>query len=269
MERRKIEEIEFHNRVRAELLKDAPDRSKIENANTKFYHVARYGRIIEKNHTKLLIKGKKVLDYCCGMGWQSVGLAVDGAKEVVGIDISDVSVEVSKKKAQEAGVGDKCRFFVMDAENLTFENGSFDVVWGSGILHHLDLEKAYREIARVLKPDGVAIFTEGLRHNPAIQAYRRRTPNLRTPHEVDHILGKPEIFLARKYFKKVNLVGCFYLFTLLAAPFRSSMIFGPLLKALETIDKIILKIPGLRWLAWMAVFELSSPKQLSTESSHS
>jgi ubiquinone/menaquinone biosynthesis C-methylase UbiE len=40
---------------------------------------------------------------------------------------------------------------VLEAENLSFSNDSFDLVCGSGILHHLDLNRSYKEIQRVLK----------------------------------------------------------------------------------------------------------------------
>jgi len=50
----------------------------------------------------------------------------------------------------------------MNAEELKFADDYFDIVCGGAILHHLDLNKALSEIARVLKPDGKAIFVEPL-----------------------------------------------------------------------------------------------------------
>jgi ubiquinone/menaquinone biosynthesis C-methylase UbiE len=47
----------------------------------------------------------------------------------------------------------------MDAENLLFENDSFDIIYSWGVLHHTpDMQKAIDEIYRVLKPEGKVII---------------------------------------------------------------------------------------------------------------
>ena len=43
----------------------------------------------------------------------------------------------------------------MNAEALEFDDGSFDLIVGNGIFYHLDLERAFSEIHRVLVPAGV------------------------------------------------------------------------------------------------------------------
>jgi len=48
---------------------------------------------------------------------------------------------------------------VCDAEALPFESGSFDLVLGHAVLHHIpDLRQAWKEIHRVLRPGGIAVF---------------------------------------------------------------------------------------------------------------
>ncbi|MGQ9464975.1 MAG: class I SAM-dependent methyltransferase, partial [bacterium] len=54
----------------------------------------------------------------------------------------------------------KIDFNIMDAENLAYKSKAFDLVYGIGILHHLNLNKVIPEIRRVLKPGGKAIFRE-------------------------------------------------------------------------------------------------------------
>jgi SAM-dependent methyltransferase len=97
------------------------------------------------------------------------------------INISEVELE--KGIACAKRTVNKPDFQLMDAHNLQFAPGSFDVVFGAGILHHLDLEKALKEIERVLKSDGLFVFTEPLDMNPFGRILRRLTPKARTPDE--------------------------------------------------------------------------------------
>jgi hypothetical protein len=88
------------------------------------------------------------------------------------------------------------------------------------------------------------------------------TPHLRTEWEVEHILRKENFEVAKKYFNKVEL-HFYYLFTLLAVPFRKLPIFITLLSILEKVDNLILKLPFIKWQAWQIVFVLSEPKKNS------
>jgi len=204
-------------------------------------------------------KGKRVLDYCCGNGEDSIFIAKNGAKEVVGIDISPVSIENCRQRAIEEGVQDIASFFVMDAEKLEFEDRCFDVATEYGALHHLDLELAYGEMQRVLKTDGSAICTEALGHNPFIHVYRKMTPHLRTEWEARHILRKKQLKRAYRYFHEIS-EHFFHLATLGAVPFRNSAGFETLLGFLERIDNAAVRVPFLKWQAWQVVFIMSRPK---------
>lgn len=129
------------------------------------------------------VAGKNVLDVGCGHGMASVVLARQGAR-VTGIDLSTGYVEEAKRRSQ-ANETDGT-FLVANAERLPFAAGSFDAVWGSAILHHLDLEAAGRELRRVLKPGGVAVFCEPWGGNPFLGFARRFIPypgKHRTPDE--------------------------------------------------------------------------------------
>lgn len=74
-------------------------------------------------------------------------------------------------------------FHRMDAHALAFPDHTFDAVFGAGILHHLDLPQALSEVLRVLKPEGVALFTEPLDGNPVGRLARALTPRARTRDE--------------------------------------------------------------------------------------
>ncbi len=59
-------------------------------------------------------------------------------------------------------------FVIADAMKLQFPDNSFDVVFGSSILHHLDFERVMPELFRVLKPGGRIVFAEPNMLNPQI-----------------------------------------------------------------------------------------------------
>jgi SAM-dependent methyltransferase len=86
--------------------------------------------------------------------------------------------------AKSLGTRLKPDFRLMDAHELEFPDGHFDAVIGWGILHHLDLGRALDEVARVLAPGGVMVFSEPLDMNPVARLVRRLTPKARTPDEV-------------------------------------------------------------------------------------
>ena len=258
IEERKQKEIELQSKIRSkEIRKNALDYSRF-TSNMKFYSITQKSTDFFNNYLLKEFKGKKVLDYGCGDGNTAVFSAKNGA-EVVGIDISSVRIKNSKELAVKEGVSDRTSFFVMDAEKTEFPDNYFDGIICTGVLHHLEIESALKEMARILKPEGSIICNEPLVHNPIFQLYRRLTPHLRSGWEMEHILSKKEIKLAEKYFGKIEL-RFFYLTTLLAVPFRNSPFFNFILSIFEKIDSIILKIPGLRWWAWQIIFVLSQPK---------
>lgn len=101
--------------------------------------------------------GEKVLDAGCGTGAFAIAAkkAVGTTGEVHGIDAAPEMVEFAAKKARKAGVD--ASFKVGLIEHLDFEDGYFDAVTNSLVLHHLpeDVKRAgLSEIHRVLKPGG-------------------------------------------------------------------------------------------------------------------
>ena len=197
--------------------------------------------------------GKRVLEYGCGPGSQSFELARRGAK-VTGIDISPVAIEIARADAERQGLA--IEFAVMNAESTTFADGSFDLIVGGAILHHLDLDRAYAELARLLAPGGRAVFIEPLGHNALINLYRKMTPEQRTPDE--HPLLRSDLSHARRAFGHVN-VWYYHMLGIGAAPFTKTPLFRPVLAVLSAMDRALLSIPAIQPYAWIAVLELSAP----------
>ena len=98
--------------------------------------------------------GRDVLDVGCGQGIDLVRYARTGAR-VTGIDLTPRHVELARRHLEAAGLAGKV--VVGDAEQLPFDDDSFDRVSSNGVLHHTpDIAAALREIRRVLRPGGEA-----------------------------------------------------------------------------------------------------------------
>jgi SAM-dependent methyltransferase len=119
------------------------------------------------------VAGLRVLDFGCGHGMASVVLARHGAI-VTAFDLSRGYLAETRRRAEANEVA--IDLVQADGERLPFADGSFDRVWGSAVLHHLDLERAAAELQRVLRPGGVAVFCEPWGENPLLDWVRRRLP---------------------------------------------------------------------------------------------
>lgn len=236
-EERLAREREFHN----QRFEHGDDRQ----AQMKYYTAVNKGGEAYKQAVDAAASNARVLEYGCGDADNYKRLA-PLVKTLDAIDISDNAIA----RLKAAGAGSHINFHVMDAMNLSFATGSFDMVFGSGIVHHLDTRRSAQEVSRVLSPGGQAIFWEPLGLNPAINLYRWLTPSARTPDE--HPLLPVDFRILRESFSKVD-VAFYGLCTLAAVPFRNSKIGAPLQRGLEAIDRVLLRIPGLQWLAWYAL----------------
>ncbi len=198
--------------------------------------------------------GKHVLEYGCGLGGQAFALAERGAT-VTGIDISETAVAQARRRA--AGLPPEALTFVRaDAENLEFADATFDMVCGSGILHHLDLQRSLHEVHRVLREGGRGVFYEPVAHNPLLNLYRRLTPGSHTTDE--HPLRMREIAGMRSVFRSAR-AEYFDLLTLFVIPVLWVSGAWPVLRLSESADQRLFQaVPSLR--AWAAVVVLELGK---------
>ena len=106
-------------------------------------------------------KGNYVLDVGCGVGVTPVFIAKRYGCRVVGVDISEGMVERSRERAKRARVVDRVEFRVADAQDLPFDDNSFDaVITESVTAFPEDKQKAVNEYARVTKPGGYVGLNE-------------------------------------------------------------------------------------------------------------
>jgi 2-polyprenyl-3-methyl-5-hydroxy-6-metoxy-1,4-benzoquinol methylase len=129
------------------------------------------------------VTGLRVLDFGCGHGMASVVLARRGAR----VTAFDLSPAYLTEAGQRARANEMAIDFVQaDGARLPFADTAFDRVWGNAVLHHLDVGIAARELFRVLRPGGVAVFCEPWGANPLLNLARSRLPyhaKSRTPDE--------------------------------------------------------------------------------------
>ena len=188
---------------------------------------------------------KVVLDYGCGVGSITEKIAQLNPVKLVGIDISEVSIDKANENAKNLNL--QIEYSVDNCESLKLKDKTFDLVFGSGILHHLDIKKAISEISRVLKNDGEMVFLEPLGTNPLINFYRKLTPNSRSADE--HPFVEKDFNLINSLFKnvKINYYGFFTLifFFFYRKP-KKSIFF----KIICRLDHYFFKIKYLRNFAW-------------------
>jgi SAM-dependent methyltransferase len=125
----------------------------------------------------LPLAGKRVLEYGCGTGENAVHLADCGAT-VTAFDLSPVSVQKARRRAELLGVSDRITFDVRAAGRTGYPGGAFDIVIGQAILHHLhtELDVVYEEVARALTPGGTACFIEPVANSATLRALRAIVP---------------------------------------------------------------------------------------------
>jgi ubiquinone/menaquinone biosynthesis C-methylase UbiE len=105
------------------------------------------------------LKGKKILEIGPGAGGHSALFAKYGAI-MTSADITFSRAKATQVKFDLMGILAKsCQSVQSDAENLPFDDNTFDIVYSNGVLHHTpDTEKAVRDVYRVLKPGGQAVI---------------------------------------------------------------------------------------------------------------
>lgn len=109
----------------------------------------------------LLQPGMRVLDFGCGPGTITVGLAraVDPG-EIHGVDVEESQINLARAAAN-AGGHDNATFHVGDVTDLPFDDNSFDVAHCHAVLMHVpDTTKTLAEVKRVLKPGGIIASRE-------------------------------------------------------------------------------------------------------------
>ena len=220
-------EKEFHNKLQSQ------SKGRFENIFYKAIYNSNedFFKFLELNAIN-----SEVLDFGCGTGSSLEKVIKFNPKKITGIDISEVSILKAKNKIKQSR--SKIELFVDNCEQTKFNSNNFDIVYGTGILHHLNISVCLDEIKRILKPGGELIFIEPLGTNPLINFYRKLTPKSRSQDE--HPLVKLDFDLIEKKF--INTQIKYYGFlTLIFFPFYKSPKNSNIFKFLTIVDQFLFK----------------------------
>lgn len=111
------------------------------------------------------VTGKSVLDIGCGVGGPAMVIARElDASEVVGVDIEEFLIETARNNVYSANLGDRVTMMLVEEGPLPFPDERFDIVFSKDSLIHVpDKSALYKEVLRVLKPNGVFAASDWLR----------------------------------------------------------------------------------------------------------
>ena len=98
---------------------------------------------------------RDVLEVGCGIGTDGARFAGSGAR-YTGVDQTETAISLARRRFDLKELAG--RFQSCSATSLPFDDGSFDLVYSHGVVHHIaDTESAVREFHRVLRPGGTAL----------------------------------------------------------------------------------------------------------------
>lgn len=220
------------------------------------------------------LRGKRVLEVGCGLGEASVAFAKRGA-QVTATDISPKMVAFAKELARRHG--HEIDGAVGAAEDLDLRSEHFDVIYAANTIHHLaDRAAFYEKVRRLLKPDGLFCAWDPVKYNPVINVYRRMATKVRS--EDERPLGRDDIDKLGRCFEVVEQRHFWLLGQLLFLKYFLWSRISPnrerywkriyretertlwWWRPLEKLDRVLLRLPGVRWLSWNVLI-IARPKR--------
>jgi ubiquinone/menaquinone biosynthesis C-methylase UbiE len=143
-----------------------------------------------KSKNKNISEPFRILDVGCGTGAAMIDLKkmFGRSVDVVGLDVVKMQIELAKEKIKMNGINAEVEWY--DGQQLPFSNKSFDAIYTSDVLGHVeDVQGWLGELNRVLKPGGVlAMFSESkLGKHAYIRNYLLKKGLNTDPHADAHI----------------------------------------------------------------------------------
>jgi len=195
---------------------------------------------------------RDVLEIGVGMGADHLEWANARPRTLTGIDLTSRAIELTHARLAARRLSSDLR--VADAEDLPFADGSFDIVYSWGVLHHSpDTAKAVREVHRVLRPGGSARIM--VYHKHSIVGYmlwlRYALLAGRPGRSLDDLYAHHLESPGTKAFTLDQVRGMFTAFTQVTA--RTQLSFGDLLQGAvgQRHGGILLRAAKATWPRWL------------------
>jgi len=160
----------------------------------------------------LSIDNPKVLEIGCGLGSESLFMALKGA-DILGIDIKDDRIKTAMKRKEivEENLKRKLKCMFQNISLLDLDDEHYDLVWIEQAYHHLEpREEISKKIAKLLKPNGYLIISETNAWNLLIQLVLFKNRGFQTVDSYEdkngkkHVYGNERIITAKTISKIFN-----------------------------------------------------------------
>jgi ubiquinone/menaquinone biosynthesis C-methylase UbiE len=169
----------------------------IEAARRYHRETARWTRNVARSYVAIARAWGLTAGQILDIGTATGSLAIEFAKaipgvEVVGLDLSDAALELAKANSRENDVASRVSFRAGNAEEMPFEDDSFDAVISGNTLHLVENPvRMFDEIHRVLKPQGRFIISDFKRSWLGLFTEHFRASYL--PEEVTELLNRSKL----------------------------------------------------------------------------
>jgi ubiquinone/menaquinone biosynthesis C-methylase UbiE len=120
--------------------------------------------------------GSRGVDLCCckGAGMEFL-VRFRGAAAMTGVDFTATIIRIAEQRASGAGLSDRLRFVLADAEQTGLPAGEFDFAWGEDAWCYVpDKRRLVREAARLVRPGGTLAFTDWVEGTVPLSAEEAR-----------------------------------------------------------------------------------------------
>lgn len=225
---------------------------------TDYWDEIIFPNVIRKREKEILLsrikeaKPRVVLDLGCGAGWFSRMMSSNGYY-VVGIDVSSSLIKSASKSCSATS-----HFMVGDCMNLPFRDGTFDLIAGVGVLHHLHPDRGLAECHRVTYAGGTLLLMEPNKLNPIAALGRRIAPLSHTkgekpfaPRELTQaLLRKGWLIADTRYLFPFSFALAYVLGR---TRWRNNKRLRPICRPIEACDRFFEKVPYLNRLCWTIV----------------
>jgi SAM-dependent methyltransferase len=184
----------------------------------------------------------RCLELGCGVGTFSGPLLEAHPRlHLVAIDVSPRCIEMASSRFSQFG---NAAFQLGDAGRVPLPDDSVDVVFGNGVLHHVDLDQVLTEIRRVLRPGGWMWFSEPNMLNPQVALER----NVRIVGRWLQNSPDETAFMRRPLARRLRRAG-FDDVTVRPYDFLHPGVSGVLLRPMRTLSAVLERTPLLREIA--------------------